>query len=309
MTINENQIPIEIVEGKFPKTKKSKKIPNPADIEEGEVVPKKGGGRPKKGAVVIVQQDPIDTPKEVAVQEQIEDAIATPIDASFPAFLATRQIASPVRFDDDDDDEEEAVARRLQEIRERKAKKQRLTEKEASYERDRSIRREQFVLEVQRLQKEKEKVLAELDRFDELTKEEFLEREDTYIKTQQPAKKATKKATKKVVQEGDKKQRGATLARRSLKEVLRNGDKLILTMDKAITAEWVDGKLISRQQEFNTLNQMLRFHTMTLLGKNSCGSGWTSYRLQRAGTDELVMLDPLFVISQSRDGSEEEEDA
>jgi hypothetical protein len=317
----EMELEVPLQKGKQVRKSKKNEIPDPSVIEEGEVVdapaPKVRKPRARKApvneAVVITQQDPQDTPESEEVQEEIADAISSPLqvewtlpiqpDASFPAFLASRQIASPVVLPEDEEDEEEMLARRLQEIRKRKEQQKRATERDATYERDRSIRREAITSQIEALQRE-------LDCFDRLSKEQFWEYEDSLkpVKEAKEVKKAPKKATKKVVEEGDKKQRGATVPRRSLNEVLRNGDKLILTMDRALTAEWVDGKMISNGQEFQTLNQMLRFHTLTCLGKNSCGSGWTSYRLQRAGTTELLMLDPLFVVSQSRNGSDEEEE-
>jgi hypothetical protein len=88
------------------------------------------------------------------------------------------------------------------------------------------------------------------------------------------------------------------IQRKSLDEVLNNGDRLYLKMANTLYAEWVDGELITQDGEksFKTLNQLLRYHVMTVLGKNSCGNGWTSYELVREGSIKTEPLDPLFVI-------------
>lgn len=105
--------------------------------------------------------------------------------------------------------------------------------------------------------------------------------------------------TSSISQTPSQKRTKIQIQRKSLDEVLNNGDRLYLKMDNKLYAEWVDGELITQDGEnsFKSLSQLLRYHVMTVLGKNSCGNAWTSYDLVREGTLNIEPLDPLFVIS------------
>ena len=105
--------------------------------------------------------------------------------------------------------------------------------------------------------------------------------------------------TSSISQTPSQKRTKIQIQRKSLDEVLNNGDRLYLKMDNKLYAEWVDGELITQDGEnsFKSLSQLLRHHAMTVLGKNSCGNAWTSYDLVREGTLNTEPLDPLFVIS------------
>ena len=105
--------------------------------------------------------------------------------------------------------------------------------------------------------------------------------------------------TSSISQTPSQKRTKIQIQRKSLDEVLNNGDRLYLKMDNKLYAEWVDGELITQDGEnsFKSLSQLLRHHVMTVLGKNSCGNAWTSYDLVREGTLNTEPLDPLFVIS------------
>jgi hypothetical protein len=86
--------------------------------------------------------------------------------------------------------------------------------------------------------------------------------------------------------------------RKEPEEVLECGDKVCLKEYKELYAVWNGTDFIADDQQFSTLNKVLRYHTMTIMGKNSCGNAWTCYVLLRNGSSEYEELDDYFLEEQ-----------
>jgi hypothetical protein len=86
--------------------------------------------------------------------------------------------------------------------------------------------------------------------------------------------------------------------RKELDEVLECGDKVCLRENKELYGMWNGSEFIADEEHFSSLNKLLRYHTMTIMGKNSCGNAWTSYILLRNGYTEYEELDDYFLEEQ-----------